>query len=84
MSYGLGLLTNQLYRPPAPSGAPTLGFGFAVDGWSGVYEICYILGRIPKKCYSGQAATVIERAPRNASNAIWNRDARQAGAVTEG
>ncbi|MDG1854500.1 MAG: hypothetical protein P8I97_10090 [Verrucomicrobiales bacterium] len=64
-SGGLGLLTNQLYRPTCKSITPTLGFGFAVDGGGCFAEsqALVIFWSIPKKCYTRQAGDTFAGRP---------------------
>ena len=85
MDQGLGLLTNQLYRPTTKSIAPTLRFGFAVDGgWRTFESAASDLRRITKKCHSRQTSASIKGPAADVGNALCDNDARQAGAPNEG
>ena len=82
---GSGFLADQLYRPPRKSLTPALRFGFAVDDRGRIFENFFPRFRcIPKKCHRCEAAAVKEGIVPNVGDAIANRDARQAGALTEG
>ena len=84
-SGGLGLLTNQLYRPSCKSITPALCFGFAIDCGGGSGENIFpFLRSIPKKCHCGQAGAFAEGGSPDAGDTISNRDTRQAGAFAEG
>jgi len=85
MNQGSGLLADQLYRPTTKSLAPTLCFGFAVDGGSGSGENIFpFLRSIPKKSYCGQAGAVLEGRLPDTGDTITNRDVCQAGAIEGG
>ena len=82
---GSGLLADHLNWSATNGIAPTLRFGFAVDGGSGFVENLSTRFRsIPKKCHCGQAAASPEGPIPDAGDAVGDRDARQATAAIEG